>query len=179
MASHVKEDDLKDLKESRGELFHNIVPKGKKIIGMFVSINLGAASIICILFPSIFLIRYSIHMPHILPYIIMTVVFAALMVIPSLLFIFLIIRPIRNNDKINPSALWGVSLSIIVPFIPSLFQSSTLLISFPYGITFLISSYLVFLGITVGIVLIMNKRFKSRNMKENLNNTVKTGGEAN
>ena len=165
MTSYNKENITTDEKDKKKGIFKNLSPKGRRIIGVFTSFNLGVASVFCIVFPIFILIRYS----YFGYYAIQLLITVSLMIIPFILFGLLILRPIKRKKEISKGSLAGVSIAIIFSFLPFLFFITLLFLGIPEAITFYLVLFLLFLGITAGISLILTPFFKIKDRKKDEN----------
>jgi len=170
-----KEDNVKDEGDNEGSFFISLSSKEKKILGVFTSISLGVAIIFCLIFPVYLLMIHSIYRPYLSVMIpLITVVFMA---IPLALFGFRIVRPIVRHEEIKKSSSTGVTLLLIIILSPlTLFLTMMSLYTSPQAISYYLSMYILFLGVTAGFVLIVTLIFKNRINKKDensVNNNVK------
>ena len=180
MALQNKKDNEKDEGATEGSFFISLSSKEKKILGVFTSISLGVAIIFCIIFPVFLFMIYSIYLPYTSFSVMIPIIMDVFMVIPLSLFGFRIVRPIIRHEEIKKSSSTSVTILLIIILSPmTFFFIMMYLYNSPQAITFYLSMYILFLGITAGFVLIMTLIFKNKKKKKGENGVNKIVKEVN
>jgi len=175
-----KKDKLKDEGDAEGRFFINLSSKEQKILGVFTSISLGIAIIFCLIFPIFLLMIYIIYWPSLSFFLMISLIMVIFMVIPLSLFGFRIVRPIIRHEEIKKSSSTSVTILLIIFLSPmAFFFLMMFLYNWPHAITFYLSMYILFLGITAGFVLILTSIFKNKKKKKKKNKINKIVKEVN
>lgn len=180
MALQNKKDNEKDEGATEGSFFISLSSKEKKILGVFTSISLGVAIIFCIIFPVFLFMIYSIYLPKLSFSFIIPLILDVLLVIPLSLFGYRIVRPIIRHEEIKKSSSTSVTILLIIFLSPmTFFFTMNSLFNTPQVITYYLSMYILFLGITAGFVLILTSFFKNKKKKKDENSVNKIVKEVN
>ncbi len=177
MTLQKKEDNVKDQGDNEGSFFISLSSKEKKILGVFTSISLGIAIIFCLIFPVFLFMIYSIYRPYLS--VMIPLIMVVFMAIPLALFGFRIVRPIVRHEEIKKSSSTSVTILLIVFLSPMTFFLTMNFLYTPQAITYYLSMYILFLGITAGFVLILTSFFKNKKKKKDENSVNKIVKEVN